>query len=128
MKQKVLIKVVLPMTFSNHVQSCLSDQYKNHTLSIIFSLLSSFWCRLNNGVWKHYCVIFWLCQSDIFCGYFPVGSLRLPKTERILLSLWLQMHMLYPVMFWNTCSMQSTTSMFVFSSLLQHVSTVIPPC
>ena len=42
MKQKVLIKVVFAMTFSNHVQSCLSDQYKSHTLSIMFSLTSSF--------------------------------------------------------------------------------------
>ena len=40
---KVLIKVVLVMTFSNHVQSCLSDQYKSHFQSIMFSLSSSLW-------------------------------------------------------------------------------------
>ena len=84
----------------------------------MFSLSSSLCHRLSNGVWKHYCIIFWLCQSHIFCGYFLVGSLHLLDTERILLSLWSQMHILYPVMFWNTCSMQSTTSLFVFSALL----------
>ena len=108
MKQKMLIKVSLMMTFSNHVQSCLSDQYKSHTLSIIFSFHLFFWHRLSNGVWRHYCIIFWLCQSHIFCSYFLMGSLRLLETERILLSLWAQMYILYPAMFWNMCTMQGT--------------------